>query len=324
MQDLSATREDARFERLALRIDPDCKLRRVSPLRGGTSAQLTVLEIERADGRARKLVVRQHGATDLAADPDVAANEFRLLRLLRAMGLPVPSAHLLDDSGEILATPYIVIDCVEGERETAPADLPGFIHELATILAKIHAIDGSRPDLSFLPRQEATVAERLQRSSAADASDQARIRATLQSAWPLPQRNSAVLLHGDFWPGNTLWKDGGLAAVVDWEDAAVGDPLADLANCRLEVLWAFGLDAMTIFTRDYKRMTSDLDLTDLPYWDLYADLRLSPRIGDWGLDDDAEATLRERRRLFTAQAFEELGEERPKPVTRGGGNQWQR
>jgi aminoglycoside phosphotransferase (APT) family kinase protein len=39
-----------------------------------------------------------------------------------------------------------------------------------------------------------------------------------------------VLLHGDFWPGNALWRDGALVAILDWEDAAIGDPLADVAN----------------------------------------------------------------------------------------------
>ncbi len=33
-----------------------------------------------------------------------------------------------------------------------------------------------------------------------------------------------------------LWKDGQLVAVIDWEDAPLGDPLADVANSRLESL----------------------------------------------------------------------------------------
>ena len=32
------------------------------------------------------------------------------------------------------------------------------------------------------------------------------------------------LLHGDYWPGNVLWQQGRLAAVLDWEDAALGGP----------------------------------------------------------------------------------------------------
>ena len=44
---------------------------------------------------------------------------------------------------------------------------------------------------------------------------------------------------------------GRLVGVIDWEDAALGDPLADLANSRLEILWAFGDEAMERFTREY-------------------------------------------------------------------------
>ena len=70
----------------------------------------------------------------------------------------------------------------------------------------------------------------------------------MAAAWPLVRRNPAVLLHGDFWPGDVLWQAGRLTAVLDWEDAQVGDPLADVGNTRLEFLWAFGREAMQQFT----------------------------------------------------------------------------
>ena len=69
----------------------------------------------------------------------------------------------------------------------------------------------------------------------------------LEEVWPLSQQNRSVLLHGDFWPGNILWRDGQIVGVIDWEDAAFGDPLADIANTRLELLWAFGVEAMRQF-----------------------------------------------------------------------------
>ncbi|MGT5522875.1 phosphotransferase family protein, partial [Escherichia coli] len=90
-----------------------------------------------------------------------------------------------------------------------------------------------------------------------------------EAAWPFYQQNKSVLLHGDFWPGNVLWKDGQLVAVIDWEDAQIGDPLADLGNSRLEILWASGSEAMHSFTRHYQAMT-DIDFSNLPYWDLFA------------------------------------------------------
>ena len=38
----------------------------------------------------------------------------------------------------------------------------------------------------------------------------------------------------------TSWCHNRIVAVIDWEDAALGDPLADVANARLEVLMHFG------------------------------------------------------------------------------------
>jgi aminoglycoside phosphotransferase (APT) family kinase protein len=42
-----------------------------------------------------------------------------------------------------------------------------------------------------------------------------------------------------------LWRDGRIVAVIDWEEAAFGDPMADLANSWLEIVWHFGTAAMT-------------------------------------------------------------------------------
>nr|WP_232345185.1 phosphotransferase [Paenactinomyces guangxiensis] len=128
----------------------------------------------------------------------------------------------------------------------------------------------------------------------------------MESAWPLPERNKSVLLHGDFWPGNLLWKDGQLVAVIDWEDAAFGDPLADVANCRLEILWAFGIDAMNDFTHQYQSMVTTIDFTHLPYWDLCAALRPALKISEWGLDESTEKMMRAKHKLFVNQAFEKL------------------
>ena len=117
-------------------------------------------------------------------------------------------------------------------------------------MAALHRLNGVYPALSYLPDKEQTIVREVGTGPAAadESLDERRIRETLQAVWPLPHRNPAVLLHGDFWPGNTLWRDGKLVAVIDWEDAALGDPLADLARSRLEVLWAYGGDAMHAFT----------------------------------------------------------------------------
>jgi aminoglycoside phosphotransferase (APT) family kinase protein len=244
---------------------------------------------------------------DLKRNPQIAADECRLLQLLRSHGLTVPLPYYLDQSGEIFSTPYIVLEYVEGETEFTPSNLSDFLSQFAAQLSRIHQIDASRSDVAFLPKFEERAARLLrERPAQIDESlDEGRIRNTLEKTGPFPQRNTPVLLHGDFWPGNILWRDGQLVAIIDWEDAALGDPLADVANSRLEILWAFGSDAMQSFTQQYQAMTS-LDFTNLPYWDLYAALRPISKIAGWGLDNLAEKNMRARHQWFTAQAYEKI------------------
>ena len=304
---MTESKEDNKFEKVAQKIDSRSRLLRAWKLQGGVSAQVTALEVERPDGYRQKMIVRQCGEADLKYNPQIAADEFRLLQLLRSYGLAVPMPYYLDRSDEIFSTPYIVLEYVEGETEFAPSNLSDFLSQFATQLSRIHQIDASRSDVAFLPKFEERTARLLrERPAQIDESlDEGRIRNVLEETWPLPQHSTSVLLHGDFWPGNVLWRDGQLVAIIDWEDAALGAPLADVANSRLEILWAFGSNAMQGFTQQYQAMTS-IDFTDLPYWDLYAALRPISKIAGWGLDDLTEKNMRERHRWFTAQAFEKI------------------
>jgi aminoglycoside phosphotransferase (APT) family kinase protein len=302
-------KKDNKFEQVVQKMDPQSKLLRTWELKGGVSAQVTALEIERTDGQRRKVIVRQHGERDLKHNPQIAADEFKLLHRLHSLGIAAPMSYQLDQSGEIFPTPYIVIEYIEGETAFTPTNVPDFLRQFATHLIRIHQVDGPKLDISFLPKIEQRYAEKLRdRPEHVDESlEEGRIRDVLEAVWPFPQRNSAALLHGDFWPGNLLWKDGELVAIIDWEDAALGDPLADVANSRLEILWAFGMDVMDSFTHQYQSMTG-IDFTLLPYWDLCAALRPIAQISQWGLDDTTEKTMRERHRWFITQALEKLVE----------------
>lgn len=304
---MTDTQENTAFERLARRLFPQGALLRAWPLDGGVSARMTALEIEDGAGGAQKLIVRQHGPFDRARNPNIARDEFRLLTALRVAGLPAPTPYDLDETGELLGAPGVVIEYIEGETDFAPTNRDDYLQQFAAQLMRIHQVDVSEDDLSFLPRQAETWAriintrpERLD-----DSLDEGRIRDELAAAWPWPQRNPSGLLHGDFWPGNILWRDGRLVGVVDWEDAALGDPLADLAISRLDMLWALDMDAMERFTEIYVAL-SGIDLDALPCWDLCAALRPAGRISAWASASAASERMRERHRVFVAQAFERL------------------
>lgn len=296
-----ARHEDA-FRRLVRRIEPHGAFLRASRLTGGVSAAVTVVDIERPDGRPARLIVRQRGKIDRQHNAHIARDEFTLLRIARSHGLAVPKPVHFDESCDLFPTPTLVLEYIDGETGFAPVDLADYLSQASAELAKIHGVNDS-PDLSFLPRQDRGFG---QRPSHLDTSlGEGRIRDVLESAWPVPGGNASVLLHGDFWPGNVLWRNGTLAAVIDWEDARVGDPLADLANARLELLWAFGIDAMHGFTDRYRSITT-VDIANLPYWDLCAALRPCATLHTWGLDDPTVQRMRQQHALFVTQALASL------------------
>src|SRR6266851_2751603 len=195
---MTEAKEDTKFEQVVQKLDPQSRLLRTWELKGGVSARVTALETLRPDGHTQKMIVRQHGEMDLKHNPQVAADEFKLLQLLHSVGLATPAPYRLDQSGEIFSTPYVVIEYIEGKPEFAPAHLPDLILQLATHLSRIHHVDCSHLDLSFLPQQEKIAAETLrERPTKVDESlDEGHIRDVLESVWPLPQRNTSVLLHG--------------------------------------------------------------------------------------------------------------------------------
>jgi aminoglycoside phosphotransferase (APT) family kinase protein len=293
------------FERIARRVHPGARLAGAWRLEGGVSAEVTALAIELPGGREERVVVRRYGDGDLGVRPHVAGEELELLRRLRAGGLPVPAPCYADESGEVLATPYLVVGFIEGETVDAPSDVAAFVRQLAAVLARIHAVEPDA-DWSFLPTLEAEAARRLgERPARLDESlGEGRIRNALALVGPPPRRNRPGLLHGDFWPGNTLWRDGRLAGVLDWEDALFGDPLADLGNGRLEIAMFFGMDAAEEFTARYRLLAPGLDYGGLPYWDLFAALRPAGRMSTWGLDEPTESRLRAGHRAFVDRALD--------------------
>lgn len=298
----------AQLAALAAALEPGCRLARAWPLAGGVSAQVTALELVRADGQPQRLVLRQYGAADLARDPQIAEHEFRLLQTLRAASLAVPAALARDQGDGLLPGPWIAIEFVEGAAELAPAERDAAIAQLAEALAGLHRLDPAGLGVGFLPRLAGQVAAALAHPPASpdETLGERQIRAALARDWPPAQPGRVALLHGDYWPGNLLWRDGRLAAIIDWEDAALGDPLADLANCQLELLWAWGPAAMRQLTDCYQAVAAP-NLATLPLWQLWAALRPCGKLAGWGLAPEDELRMRERHGWFVAQALSALG-----------------
>lgn len=81
------------------------------------------------------------------------------------------------------------------------------------------------------------------------------LRARLAGMTPARAAGPVILLHGDFWPGNLLWQDEQIAGIPDWEDAACGDPLSDVACIALELRYVAGGEGAESFLRAYGRLS---------------------------------------------------------------------
>ncbi|MEK4069103.1 aminoglycoside phosphotransferase family protein [Peribacillus sp. FSL R5-0717] len=297
-----------KFEQLVIKVDQGNKLIRAWKLMGGISANVTGLEILQSSGRIVKMIVRQHGDNDLKRNPNIASFEHKLLGILKAAGLPVPMPYYFEQSCEIFSKPCIVIEFIEGKSEFTPSNLNDHILQLAINLAKIHRVNCADLSLSFMPKLENTYVEMLNNKDRVildKTLNLSLIRDLLKSSMPLPSMNKEVILHGDYWPGNILWKEDKLVSIIDWEDSGLGDPLTDLANSQLEILYHFGMQAMNDFTNRYKFMMPEVNFTNLPFWQLFAALRLST-FPEWGLEKSKENTWRKRHKSFVRAAINRI------------------
>ena len=300
------------FDQLIASFVPQGKFQRSWSLTGGTSVDMTVLEFVDAARLVQKIILRRP-RTDVQAS--TLYHEYLLLQIMQSAGLATPKAYHFDDSGKILPVPFLLLEYVEGDMLFKPVIVADYMRQLASHLAQIHQVDYRGVDLSFLPKRPYHCPEltRKRPSATHPFFPYKQIQTWLATHPPTKQKNSSTLLHGDYWPGNALWQDGQLVAVIDWEDAELGDPLCDLTKSRSEIAWLFGIEAMHVFTHHYQSQM-DLDYTDLPYWDLCAVLRLLRFLADdlaeagaffipYGRQDIDERMIQENVTAFIEQAF---------------------
>jgi aminoglycoside phosphotransferase (APT) family kinase protein len=118
-----------------------------------------------------------------------------------------------------------------------------------------------------------------------------------------------ALVHGDYWPGNTLWRYGRLTGVVDFEQVGAGNPAQDVATCRQDLTFLFGPHAAEGFVRAYEA-ASGRQIDDLCFWDLQAAAWSLPEVEQWvvgyhdlGRTDVTNEQTRARLDRFAADAL---------------------
>lgn len=121
-----------------------------------------------------------------------------------------------------------------------------------------------------------------------------------------------VFVHGDIWPGNTRWREGGFTALIDWKTAGVGNPGVDLGSMRMQVALQYGLAAAE-FVRDGWELQMGRPATQVAYWDAVAALNTPTKMEGWPGCDPADHPLgsqavTERRDEFLRQAVDQLAQ----------------
>lgn len=159
-----------------------------------------------------------------------------------AAGVPVP--ELIASGRREHGGAFMIVDAIDGETiarkiqrddEYATARTT-FASDCGAALARVHAIDhrgieGLASDDQI--EQYTTVLDDL---------SQPHPVFELTRRWLLANRPSgarSTLVHGDFRLGNLIVGSEGLAAVIDWELAHVGDPMEDLGWLCVKA-WRFG------------------------------------------------------------------------------------
>lgn len=261
------------------------RLVRAWPLTGGVSARVQALEIARPDGVQRVVVRLLDPSSPHAAS---VGPEHALLTALGDLGLPVARPLHLDLSCTVLDGPFLVLPFVDGTPD--PTDRLDGAAALGALLADLHAVDPALPGLPALPvrgdpRPELPTFLTGDLAHARGLGD--------DRTWPA---GDSCVLHGDVWPGNVIWRGDHVAALLDWEDAAIGDPLADLATARVELSVAWGPVAAERLTATYASARPPWDVRRLAVWELYVSAAALTHMDRWGLPPDVLAARREATR----------------------------
>lgn len=230
------------------------KLVRAERLSGGASQETYRLVVEREGAPGESLLALRRSAHGESAETSALGGpgmrvEAKLIEAAGAAGVPVPTIHYVLTPADELGAGF-VMEWLDGETLGARINhadelaevRPRLARECGRILGRIHAIDldatGLRSELKQV--DPATYVRDTWARYRQYRTPQPMIDFTAR--WlldHLPPPVRPTLVHNDFRNGNLMVTPGGVAAVLDWELAHVGDPMRDLGWLCTNS-WRFG------------------------------------------------------------------------------------
>jgi aminoglycoside phosphotransferase (APT) family kinase protein len=170
--------------------------------------------------------------------------EARLLRALESTPVRTPGVLAVCEDPILIGAPFYIMEQVRGEVVTdtippaldSPVQRARMADELIDSLVELHSVDFTQIGLEGFGKPTGYLERQLRRFSGLWEHNKTRdIPAFEQvSSWlaaNLPESPPATIVHGDYRLGNTMLASDAparLIAILDWEMATIGDPLADV------------------------------------------------------------------------------------------------
>lgn len=190
------------------------------------------------------VVLRRGPRPPIAKSTHDMLRESRIQQLLGAAGIPVPQILAVCDDESLLGVPFYVMSYLEGTVITdripdalaAPAEREATSRAMVETLVTLHSLDVTSGELAGLGRPDGYLRRQVERFGSLweHYSERTLPEVDLLGSWlaeNLPASQRASLVHGDYRAGNLMFAADAPArvtAILDWEMATLGDPLADL------------------------------------------------------------------------------------------------
>jgi aminoglycoside phosphotransferase (APT) family kinase protein len=199
--------------------------------------------LEREDGA--RYVLRRPPRPPLPPSAHDVVRESELQLALAPHGIRVPNIRAVCDDDSVLGVPFYVMDYIDGDVVTTtlpppldevPAARRRLADDLVDTLVEIHAADVRVPALAAFLRPGNYNERQVRRFSQLWELNQTRDLPTVVDvghwlAANVPEQLPPTVVHGDYRLGNmivTRNEPDRIAAVLDWEMGAIGDPRADV------------------------------------------------------------------------------------------------
>jgi aminoglycoside phosphotransferase (APT) family kinase protein len=238
-----STAAGAAFEAYLDRLLPPGEPARLTRI-GEGSSNLTHL-VERGGA---EVVLRRPPPPPLPPSTHDVVREARLQLALAEQGVRVPRVLAVCEDPQVIGSPFYLMEVLEGTviTDAVPAGTDSRALGLAVVdaLAELHAVDWRAEALSRFGRPSGYLERQLNRFGALHAAGEGRHIPGFESLAErlrreLPDGAETAMVHGDYRLGNVMVSTGvrpELLAILDWEMATVGDPLADLGY--LTITWS--------------------------------------------------------------------------------------